>query len=366
MSKSVLLAFIALFSGLLVAVSIGPKDADDTPLVNESGEQVVMVTLVDMDAGICFGPNNLRMEFRPIDETPADCLRSLTEVTGRFAARRIPAGTILTAEMITSNEAAGLSAIPDGYRMCVIHTSLPPTLLPQLQPGLRVDVLAYLPQSSTVPVPTTRKVATAARIHQVHQDVDQNITPISTTKITPCSVSLYVKQTEVQPLLLAAENGLFRLSLLGSPSNLANSEADDFTYQQLIASRPARGNPALLIHDQSRQSQPSPTEEKPPEDLMTREHADAAIEAAVQQAVQLALAAVEAKQQENRPTAQQPHWTMEVLTPRGVTHYSWATSATKPTVTASTQQPEGFGELQATLLRIQTARKDGGQDSQRK
>ena len=367
-----LLALVAMVIGLVTAVSVGRKPGDTSSDPETPATQSILVAVVDIDAGVPMDSQNVRLDFRPTKDIPTTAFHSLPELNSRFALRRLKAGQPITAANTTTSSSTALETVPSGYRRCVIHTSMTPSLQDALDPGSRVDVLVYLPQSMTVPAPITRRVVTAARVHRY--DVEGQ--PGDNDPLVPCAVALLVKQDEVQPLLLAAENGLLRLSLVGDPSDTDNRQ-DDYTYQQLVAGMPVHGNPPLEIHDQGRQRPaPLPEPEVQTPAPVSEEKTAAIIEEAVSQAVSAAMLKAEEEHSlrtaklvakiEAEDEAKKMHWTMDIFTPTGVTQYHWKTPASTPVVMVADTQLETISDLQTTWHKIETALRDSEQDLPRK
>ena len=376
--KPMLLAMVAMTIGLVTAISVGRKPGDSPADSGTSATQTVLVTTVDLDAGLPLGPRNVRLATLPSEKIPQGAYHSIHDIHSRYALSRMQPGEPLTADNTTDSVAAALEFVPSGYRMCVIHTSLTPSLQAAMKPGCRVDVLVYLPQSVTVPVPTTRRVATSARVH--HHDLESESTKAagSGTHVVPCVVTLLVKQEEVQPLLLAAENGLFRLSLVGDPAD-TDTRQDDYTYQQLVASLPPRGNPQLVIRDLGRQLPPwHPSEEVQTPAPPSEEETAAMIDKAVARAVSTALAEAEIQSAEQvarlvaeattkaEAEAARLHWTMDIFTPTGVTQYRWKTPESTPLVMMADDHPDTIAGLQTTWETIETALRNDEQAPPRK
>ncbi|MFP6648507.1 MAG: Flp pilus assembly protein CpaB [Pirellulaceae bacterium] len=370
--KPLLLALVAMTIGLVTAVSVGRKPGDTSSEPEAPVTRSILVAAVDIDAGVPMDSQNVRLDSRPTKDIPTTSFHSLPELHSRFALRRLKAGQPITAANTTTSSSTALETIPSGYRMCVIHTSMTPSFQAALAPGCRVDVLVYLPQSMTVPAPITRRVVTAARVHRYDLEDQAG----DNDPLVPCTVALLVKQDEVQPLLLAAENGLLRLSLVGDPTDTDNRQ-DDYTYQQLVASMPVHGNPPLEIHDQSRQRPaPLPEPEVQIPVPVSEEKTAAMIEEAVSQAVSAAMLKAEEEYSvrtarlvaeiEAEAEAKKMHWTMDIFTPTGVTQYHWKTPASTPLVMMADTQPETISDLQTTWQKIETALRDDEQDFPRK
>jgi Flp pilus assembly protein CpaB len=356
--KPILLAFVAMITGLVVAVSVGRKPGDSIPEADGPTVRTILVATVDIDTGTPMGPQAVRLETRPVDGLPKETFRSIHDLQSRFALVRIAIGEPVTMQNTTESATKALNSVPSGYRMCMIHTSLTPSLQSILEPGSLVDVLVYLPQSVTVPVSVTRRVATAARVHRCELE-DNPLDAASEAKgLVPCVVTLVVKQPEVQPLLLGAENGLFRLTLVGDSTD-ADNQQDDFTYQQLVSRLPVRGNPSLEIRDQGRQ-QDMASDEADPERVAEQ------IEAAVEQAVAEALIQYRESEKTTVQSDTKPQQRMDIFTPTGVTRYVWKTPESAPVVMVGDHQPEAINHLQTTWERIETALRDNEQAGPRK
>jgi Flp pilus assembly protein CpaB len=376
--KPMFLALVAMIIGLVTAISIGRKPGDANAESQETASRAILVTAVDMDAGLPLGPQTVRLTNWPHEDIPEGAYQSIHDIQSRYALRRMQAGEPVTSGNTTESITTALEFVPAGYRMCVIHTSLTPSLQAAMRPGCRVDVLVYLPQSLTVPVPTTRRVATAARVHSHKLESDPDDTAAAQDSLVPCVVTLLVKQEEVQPLLLAAENGMFRLSLVGNPAD-ADTRQDDYTYQQLVASLPVRGNPPLVIRDKGRQHPTRPpTGEADVPTPPSAEETAAMIDKAVAEAVSSALAEAEKQSAgqlarlvaeadaEAEARAAHIHWTMDIFTPTGVTQYRWKTPDSAPLVMVADHRPEVIAGLQTSWNKIETALRDDQQAPPRK
>ena len=68
--KPMLLAMIAMTIGLVTAISVGRKPGDSTADPGTSATQTVLVTTVDLDAGLPLGPRNVRLATLPSEKIP--------------------------------------------------------------------------------------------------------------------------------------------------------------------------------------------------------------------------------------------------------------------------------------------------------
>ena len=277
-AKSMILIVIALGCGLIASIGISQvmeRRSDDGPQVVTTP---VLVASTDIDIGEAFTAENVTLEQWPNDRVPPQAISDIKQLEGRYPRMRMYSGeAILTAKLLTGDLGSPSTTIPAGYRVASVKVSVDTAVSGLVLPGDRVDIIAFLKQSSEVPRTLTRTILRDVRVFAVDSKTERELDPEGNPAGMAKTVSVLVKRDQIEPLMLALELGKLRLSLrrpnevdesivaneatvdsiLGRPAERADDkrqegEAEPFSTQQfltLINAPPQNEPPADAFHE---------------------------------------------------------------------------------------------------------------------
>jgi pilus assembly protein CpaB len=231
-AKSMVLILIALGCGLVASIGISQvmdrsKGGGDQAAETEK----ILVANVDIDIGVKLDAENVKMEDWPKDKIPFGAVTDWELIEEQFARARLYEGEpILLAKVMDSPGEAVL--IPEGYRAVPVKVEQD-TMSESVMPGDRVDVLVFLRKGGDVAVTSTITVLRDVRVFAVGRQTVREEDPEGKA-ISAKTVSLLVKPTQVETLLLASEMGKIRLSLRGYNDLSADPQRGATTVPDLL------------------------------------------------------------------------------------------------------------------------------------
>jgi len=209
-SKTLVLIFVALTSGLVASIGISQvirkgKQAGPT------GETVeIFVAAAEINIGDRLSSENVKLEAWPKSKVPEGSIRKFENLEDQTANQRLYSGEIiLTAKLGGANDLP--RKIPPGYRAVPVKLSVD-TVIGLIRPGDRVDVLVFLRRSREVPRTGTRTILRNIRVFAVNKNTER-ISDGEGKSVKAKTVSLLVKPSQVETLMLAKEMGKLQLSL---------------------------------------------------------------------------------------------------------------------------------------------------------
>jgi pilus assembly protein CpaB len=210
--KSMILLAIALGCGLVASIGISQvMERGSTPVAAPPTVEI-FVTTTDINIGDKLDASNVKLEKWPADKVPEGALTDLAQVEGQFAGSRLFEGEPIVAQRLQDNDTSDSKKIPDGYRAMAIKVTMDTAVANLIRPGDRVDVIGFFRKSQDVPETSTRAVLRGVRVFSVNSSTTREREQGGdTTKLQ--TVSLLIKDDQVEPLMLADELGQLRLSL---------------------------------------------------------------------------------------------------------------------------------------------------------
>jgi pilus assembly protein CpaB len=175
----------------------------------------IYVATADIPLGEIMTSKMVKLEEWPKDKVPEGAVRNLEEIEGQRPLTRLyPGEPILRAKLIDANKFYGASEkIPKGFRVASVKVTMDSSASGLINPGDRVDVLVFLRQGRGVSITGTRTILKNVTVFAVNdrfqRDPDDDAEGGNTAK----TVSLLVKPTQVERLMLAQELGRIKLSL---------------------------------------------------------------------------------------------------------------------------------------------------------
>lgn len=291
-SKSFILIAIALGCGLVASIGIsqvmGRSQTKEKVVQAKVETETVLVAINDLDIGATFTSENVKQEKWPKGHAPEGAVVDIESLKGRFPRVRVTKGQPIMQSMLM--DSLDKKIIPDGYRVIPIKVSAD-TVSGLVLPGDRVDVLILLRKGNEIQKTMVRTVLKDVRIFDVNSQTERIIEEGQTRTVK--TISLLLKPSKVELMTLAMELGKLRLSLRRHNDTKGDTDYSGAGLEELLGTAAEEG------------SEPAPT---------------IPIETAVQTPVTAPIVA---------PVQTEPLHTMRVLTPSGITEFTW-TDMNKP------------------------------------
>lgn len=215
--KSMVLILIALGCGLIASIGISQVmesqkrsgNALDIPM------QPIYVAVTDIPINQQLDAQMVQLEDWPKDRVPYGAITKLESIEGRVPRQPLYKGEpILEPKLIDPKRDQGVASanIAPGYRAFSIRVDMESGASNLIQPGDHVDVLLHLPSGPGVPQTTARTILKDVTVFAVNDQISRT-TDQGDTTLTAKTVTLQVKPEEVEKLMLAKNLGRLQLSL---------------------------------------------------------------------------------------------------------------------------------------------------------
>lgn len=309
--KSLILIIIALGCGLVASIGISQvlDQKSSTPQVAEIEMESIFVALEEIDINEVIEPSMIKLEPWPKDRIPEGAIRDLANLENRRPRTRLFAGElILEGKLFGSEEDRGAAKlIPQGYRVHSVRVTAESSASGLILPGDRVDVLVYLPRVGTTNKSMTRTILKNVRVFAVNEQTHRE-TDVDGNSIAAKTVSLLVKPSQVEVLMLAGRLGSLSLSLRPPDEEVVEGESGDATIEELLG----------ISEDAD------PKEEKKVEtpQVAANDNRPSFLEFLKEQQARKVTTVAPAEESEEYDMS--PDWTMDLLSPAGVQRFEFA------------------------------------------
>lgn len=236
-AKSVVLILIALGCGLVASIGI-------SQVLQRGGSETAMETVeiyvakADVDINSKLTPESVRLEPWPKDRVPVGAVTKLEDIEGQYTRQRLfGSEPVLQQKLATTVEAPSVD-IPKGYRVTTVKVQVDEGGGGLVNPGDRVDIIAFLRKSGEVQQTMTRTILRAVRVFAVNADTERVDEQGTGKTYSIKTLSLLVKNQQVETLTLAAHLGSLRMSLRRPDDEEEEDGTGEATVQDLM------GNPA--------------------------------------------------------------------------------------------------------------------------
>lgn len=266
-TKSIALLAVALGCGLVASIGITQVLATRAPEVQlVTGEtETIFVALSEVAMGDMLSAQLVRLEPWPKDKVPPGAITKLDELDGRRTKVKLFAGEPILEDKLfrKGEEYIPTSLIPKGFRVVAVKATTDTVGGNLLNPGDRVDVMAYLTRNPQFEIETTgmRMVLENIKVFAVNDIVEVGSEKESRT-IKAATVSLLVTPEQAAKLALAAELGPIKLALRGPDESttkgvievtprdlLGKSDAGKSEKESLVPDDPGSGKGGVSLLD---------------------------------------------------------------------------------------------------------------------
>lgn len=188
----------------------------------------VFVAAVAIDVGEKITPEKIQLEQWPSDKVPQGSTGDLELLEGKYAKQRFYVGeAVMPVKLMEEN----WSTVPKGYRVVAMKAS-DISIANLVQPGDRVDVLAYFNKSELVPRSVTKTVLMGVRVYALDGDTERKLGEDRPKTLRTIQLLIHEKDTEAWTY--ANELGNIRLSL-GSDADYSNEDGSNEAGQEFLA-----------------------------------------------------------------------------------------------------------------------------------
>ncbi len=214
-AKNMMLFVIAVGCGLVASIGVSQymerASGAGTPEMETSK---IFVAITDISPGQKLDAQNVKLEEWPQDRVPDGAISDLEQLEDRFTKVRLYAGEpIMSAKMMDTNDRGSEAiTIPKGYRVVSVPVTVDTAVSGLLQPGDRVDLLAFFRKNSEIPETATRTLLRDVNVFGVDGTTDRSVDADGETRNLR-TVSLLVTPKQAETVMLGKELGTLFLSL---------------------------------------------------------------------------------------------------------------------------------------------------------
>ena len=167
----------------------------------------IFVAAVSIDVGEEITAQKVQLEKWPADKIPQGASGTLSEMEGKFAKQRFYVGeAIMPVKLMEEN----WSAVRKGYKAVAMKAS-EVDIANLIQPGDRVDVMAYFSKSELIPRSTTQTVLQGVRVYALDGDTRRHSFDDRPKSLR--TIELLINEKDAAAWTYANELGNIRLNL---------------------------------------------------------------------------------------------------------------------------------------------------------
>lgn len=227
MRKSLYL-LIALVCGTVATVVANQWLKAQAAGQSEGNTTEIFVATVAIDIGEEITPERIRLEQWPADRIPQGSTGDLTVLKGKYAKQRFYVGeAIMPVKLMDEN----WTTVPKGYRVVALLAA-DVTIANLIQPGDRVDVLAYFTKSDLIPQSMSKTVLMGVRVYALDGDTQRRVGEDRPKNLR--NIQLLIHENDTDAWQYANELGRVRLSL-GSDADYSTEDGSNQAGKEFLA-----------------------------------------------------------------------------------------------------------------------------------
>ncbi|MEM6688106.1 MAG: Flp pilus assembly protein CpaB [Planctomycetota bacterium] len=225
MQKSIVL-LIALVLGTVATVAANSflSDGSGVPQI-ETTE--IFVASAAIDVGEELTPEKVKLEQWPADRVPTGTTGDFEELKDKYAKQKFYPGEAIMPVKLTEES---WSTVPSGYSVVAMPAS-DVNIANLIQPGDRVDVLAYFEKSELIPRSVTKTVLSGIRVYALDGDTERRLGQDRPTSIR--NIQLLVHKDDIMAWTYAGELGRLQLAL-GSEADYTNVDGSNRSATEFV------------------------------------------------------------------------------------------------------------------------------------
>jgi pilus assembly protein CpaB len=180
-----------------------------------------------IDVGEKITPEKIQLEQWPADKIPQGSTGELDVLEGKYAKQRFYVGeAIMPVKLMEEN----WSTVPKGYRVVAMKAA-DSSIANLIQPGDRVDVMAYFSKSELIPRSITKTVLMGVRVYALDGDTQRRVGEDRPKNLR--TIQLLIHEKDAEAWTYADELGNIRLSL-GSDADYSNEDGSNEAGQEFL------------------------------------------------------------------------------------------------------------------------------------
>lgn len=222
-SKSMFL-MIACVCGAIAAVGASQlMQAQGTGTTSAATAEILVATRV-INSAEEIKAEMMALETWPADKVPPGATSDLTKVEGKYASQKMYAGEPIIQEKLIDEASDMTVSIPSGYSVVSMKADGASSVANLVQPGDRVNVMAYFTKNEMIPETGVRTILTGVKVFAVDGRTTRETSTTNAPATVASTVSLLIDKKDEEAWTFASELGRIRLSL-GRPSESGANEA---------------------------------------------------------------------------------------------------------------------------------------------
>lgn len=187
----------------------------------------IFVATVAIDIGEKITPEKVQLEQWPADKVPQGSSGDFSALEDKYAKQRFYVGeAIMPVKLMDEN----WTTVPKGYRVVAMKAS-DVNIANLVQPGDRVDVMAYFNKSELIPRSMTKTVLMGVRVYALDGDTERKAGEDKSNSVR--NIHLLIHEKDAEAWTYANELGKIRLSL-GSDADYSNEDGSNEAGQEFL------------------------------------------------------------------------------------------------------------------------------------
>jgi pilus assembly protein CpaB len=187
----------------------------------------IFVAAVAIDVGEKITPEKIQLEQWPADKVPQGSSGELNILEGKYAKQRFYVGeAIMPVKLMEEN----WTTVPKGFKVVAMKAS-DVSIANLVQPGDRVDVMAYFTKSELIPRSVTKTVLRGVRVYALDGDTERKVGEDRPKTLR--TIQLLIHDKDAEAWTYANELGNIRLSL-GSDDDYSNEDGSNEAGQEFL------------------------------------------------------------------------------------------------------------------------------------
>lgn len=187
----------------------------------------IFVAAMAIDVGEKITPEKIQLEQWPADKIPQGSTGELDVLEGKYAKQRFYVGeAIMPVKLMEEN----WSTVPKGYRVVAMKAA-DSSIANLIQPGDRVDVMAYFSKSELIPRSITKTVLMGVRVYALDGDTQRRVGEDRPKNLR--TIQLLIHEKDAEAWTYADELGNIRLSL-GSDADYSTEDGSNEAGQEFL------------------------------------------------------------------------------------------------------------------------------------
>lgn len=188
----------------------------------------IFVAVVAIDVGEKITPEKIQLEQWPAGKAPKGSTSDLKILENKYAKQRFYVGeAIMPVKLMDEN----WSTVPKGFRVVAMKAA-DVTIANLIQPGDRVDVMAYFNRSELIPRSMTKTVLMGVRVYALDGDTERKVGEDRPKSLR--TIQLLIHEKDAEAWTYANELGKVRLSL-GSDADYSNDDGSNEAGQEFLS-----------------------------------------------------------------------------------------------------------------------------------